>query len=87
MTLENWLSKIIKSRGINLSEMARLIGVPYMALYDSFMNRSRGREIRGWELVRVCKFLDVDLREFADKEKRGDGNEKEGNSGKTGQDD
>ncbi len=66
MEIEKRLSEIIKSRGINLAEMARLIGVPYMALYDSIRNKYRKREIRGWELVRVCKFLNVDPRDFAD---------------------
>jgi predicted transcriptional regulator len=66
LTLEKWLSEIIKSRGINLSEMARLINVPYMALYNSLMDKSRHREIKGWELVKVCIFLNVDPREFAE---------------------
>lgn len=66
MSLEEWLSKIIKDRGINLSEMARLIDIPYMALYNSLRDKSREREIRGWELVRVCKFLDVNPLDFAE---------------------
>ena len=41
MSIEEWLNEIIKDRGINLSEMARLIGVPYMALYNSLKARSR----------------------------------------------
>ena len=68
MRLEEWLSEIIRSRGINLSQMSRLTGVPYMALYDSLMNQSREREIKGWELVKVCKFLEIDSRDFANKE-------------------
>lgn len=66
MSLEEWLSKIIKDRGINLSEIARLIDIPYMALYNSLRDKSREREIRGWELVRICKFLDVNPLDFAE---------------------
>lgn len=66
MSIEEWLSEIIKSRGVNLSEMARLIDVPYMALYNSLRDKSRDREIRGWELIRICKFLDVNPLDFAE---------------------
>jgi len=66
MSLEKWLDEIIKNRGINLSEMSRLIGVPYMALYSSLRDKSREREIRGGELIRVCKFLDVNPLDFAE---------------------
>ena len=68
MEIEKRLHEIIRSQGVNLSEMARLTGVPYRALYDSLINASRKRDIRGWELVKVCRFLDVDPRDFADKE-------------------
>lgn len=66
MSIEEWLNEIIKDRGINLSEMARLIGVPYMALYNSLKASSREREIRGWELIKVCKFLDINPLDFAE---------------------
>ncbi len=66
MTLEKWLSEIIKSRGISLSKMARLTNIPYAALYDSLMSKSRHREIKGQELVRVCGFLGVDPMDFAE---------------------
>lgn len=68
MTLEKRLSEIIRSRGINLAEMARLTNIPYTALYSSLMDKSRHREIKGWELVKVCVFLGIDPRDFADKE-------------------
>lgn len=66
MTLEKWLSEIIKNRGINLSEMARLTNIPYMALYDSLMNDRKSRQLRGRELISVCVFLGVDPRDFAE---------------------
>lgn len=68
MTLEKWLSEIIKSRGINLSEMSRLINIPYSALYNSLANKNSKRELKGKELVNVCKFLDIDPREFVEQE-------------------
>ncbi len=68
MEIEKRLHEIIRSRGINLSEMARLTGVPYMALYDSLMNAARKREIRGWELIKICKFLGVNPLDFAEKD-------------------
>ncbi len=46
--------------------MARDTGIPYMALYDSLLNDERDREIRGRELLRVCKFLGVNPMEFAE---------------------
>ncbi len=48
MTLEKRLSEIIRSRGINLAEMARLTNIPYTALYSSLMDKSRHREMHGW---------------------------------------
>lgn len=64
LILEGWLSEIIRSRGINLAEAARSIGVPYMALYDSLKNRSKNREIKGKELVKLCKFLNINPMEM-----------------------
>lgn len=37
-----------------------------MALYDSLKNKSKKREIKGKELVKLCKFLDIDFRELAE---------------------
>lgn len=37
-----------------------------MALYDSLKNKSKKREIRGKELVKLCKFLDIDFRELVE---------------------
>lgn len=55
MSLEKWLDEIIKNRGINLSEMSRLIGVPYMALYSSLRDKSR----EGIKRVGINKSLQV----------------------------
>ena len=42
-----------------------------MALYDSLRNRSKKREIKGRELIKLCRFLDIDPRELiaSDEEK------------------
>lgn len=68
MTLEEKVFKCIEEKGIALTVVSRRTGVPYMALYDSLRNKSKKREIKGKELVKLCKFLDVDPREFVDKE-------------------
>ena len=66
MTLEESISKCIEDRGIALTVVSRRTGVSYMALYDSLRNKSKKREIKGKELVKLCKFLEVDPRDFAE---------------------
>ncbi len=65
MTLEENLSKRIEDSGIALTVVSRRTGISYMALYDSLKNKAKKREIRGKELVKLCKFLDIDSRELA----------------------
>ncbi len=71
MSLEEKLSKCIDDKGIALTVVSRRTGIPYMALYDSLRNKTKKRDIRGKELVSLCKFLNVDPREFADQKKAG----------------
>lgn len=66
MTLEENISQCIDNKGIALTVVSRRTEIPYAALYDSLRNKSKKREIRGMELVKLCKFLDIDPREFAD---------------------
>lgn len=66
MTLEENISKCIEDRGIALTVVSRRTGLPYMSLYDSLRNKSKNREIKGKELVKLCKFLDIDPRDFVD---------------------
>ena len=68
MTLEENLSKCIDDKGIALTVVSRRTGISYMALYDSLKNKSKKRDIKGKELVKLCKFLDIDPMEFADKD-------------------
>lgn len=71
MTLEENISKCIEDRGIALTVVSRRTKIPYMALYDSLRNRSKKREIKGRELIKLCRFLDIDPRELiaSDEEK------------------
>lgn len=66
MTLEEHLSKCINDKGIALTVVSRRTGIPYMALYDSLKNRSKKRDIKGKELVKLCRFLNIDPRDFAE---------------------
>lgn len=66
MTLEENISKCIEDRGIALTVVSRRTGISYMALYDSIKNKAKKREIRGKELVKLCKFLDIDSRELVE---------------------
>lgn len=70
MTLEENISKCIEERGIALSVVSRRADVSYSALYNSLANKKSKRELKGKELVNVCKFLDIDPREFAEQEER-----------------
>lgn len=66
MTLEENISKFIEDKGIALTVVSRRTGISYMALYDSLRNKSKRREIKGKELVKLCKFLGVDPRNFVE---------------------
>lgn len=66
LTLEENISKCIEDKGIALTVVSRRTGISYMALYDSLRNKSKKREIKGKELVKLCKFLDIDSRDFAE---------------------
>ena len=66
MNLEEKLSKCIDDKGIALTVVSRRTGISYMALYDSLKNKAKKREIRGKELVKLCKFLDIDSRELVE---------------------
>ncbi len=60
------VSEYVRKRGINISKMARDTGLPYMSLYDSLANAERKRDLRDHELMRICFFLGVDPRDFAE---------------------
>ena len=60
------ISKYIRNKGINLSKMSRDTGIAYMPLYDSLMNEERKRDLRDWEMLKICNFLGVNPMDFAD---------------------
>ena len=60
----NSIAAYVKEKGINISKMARVTGVPYPALYASLSGDKKKREIRGWELLAICKFLGVPPENF-----------------------
>ncbi len=64
------VSTYIKKMGINLTKVSKDTGIPYMALYDSLLNKDRNRELKAKEFIAVCKFLNVDPMDFANKEKK-----------------
>ncbi len=69
MGLEKNISKYIKEKGISLTVMSKRTGIPYYALYDSFANENKKRQLRGTELIAVCEFLEKDPRDFIDSNK------------------
>lgn len=63
------VSAYVKRIGINLTKMSNGTGIPYMALYDSLSNKDRNRDLKAREFMAICKFLNVNPMEFADKER------------------
>lgn len=59
------LAQYVKDKAINLSAMSRATGVPYACLYASLGEGGRKRPLSVDEAILVCKFLEVDPRDFA----------------------
>lgn len=74
MTLEQNIGNYVKSKGIQLTVMAKATGIVYSSLYDSILENSR--PIRGTELLKVCKFLEKDPSFFYDEEDENEATEK-----------
>lgn len=70
MSVTKNLAEYAKERAINLSAMARATGIPYSVLYASLGDRNRERSLSIDEAIVICKFLDVDPRDFADESRR-----------------
>lgn len=66
MSLEKNVGTFVRNKGINLSAMSRATGIPYAALYNSLIDEKRKREMKGNELILICKFLEVNPMDFAD---------------------
>ncbi|MFQ7563657.1 MAG: helix-turn-helix domain-containing protein [Blautia sp.] len=54
------MGEYIKKKKIRLSKISRETGIPYTALYDSFFNKSRNRDLRLEECLRICDYLQID---------------------------
>lgn len=64
------LSNYVRNKGINITKMSMVTGIPYGALYDSLLNTKRQRDLRLGEALSICSFLEVDPLDFADKESK-----------------
>lgn len=60
------ISRYIRNKGYNLSKISRETNIPYQALQSSLYSTERNRSLRDDELVKLCIFLNVDPRRFAD---------------------
>ena len=68
MMISRRIGAYMKDKGFNLSEVARKTGLDYQSLYVSLYDEKRERDLRTEELIPLCLFLNIDPREFADKE-------------------
>lgn len=68
MSVTKNLAKYTKEKAINLSAMARATGMRYSTLYASLGDKNRNRPLSADEAIIICKFLDVNPMDFADRE-------------------
>lgn len=59
------LAQYIKEKGIGILKMSRATGISYACLYASLGEKGRNRSLSVDEALLVCKFLEVDPRDFA----------------------
>lgn len=60
------VSEYVKNKGINLSKLSRDTNIQYMDIYNSLANPKRNRDLRDYELIRICAFLGVNPMDFAE---------------------
>lgn len=60
------VANYVNSKGISIARLSEATGVEYCAIYDSLGPKGRGRDLRDYEFIRVCKFLEVNPMDFAD---------------------
>ena len=68
MSLEENIGIYLRKKGIKLKTLSNSTNLNYNSLYLSFYDSKSSRELRGTELLKVCKFLEKDPYEFLDKE-------------------
>lgn len=69
MCVSKNLALYIKKKGINVSAMSRATGIDRGKLHMSLsetVDDTKRRPLKDDELVKVCIYLDVDPRDFAD---------------------
>lgn len=64
------VSEYVKNKGVNLSKLSRDTNIRYMDIYNSLANPKRNRDLKDYELIRICKFLGVNPMDFAEDEGR-----------------
>lgn len=68
LTIAKKIGIYMKDKGFNLSEVARKTHLDYQSLYASLYDDKRERDLRSEELIPLCIFLNIDPRDFANKE-------------------
>ena len=64
------LAKYIDEKGISLQKVSEQTGIPVNALYNSLgakTSSNRTRNLRDYELLEICQFLEIDPMRFLDK--------------------
>lgn len=60
------ISEYVKAKHINLKALSEDSGIPYAALYASLGDANRDRQMRGHEMIAVCKALEKNPMDFAE---------------------
>ena len=64
MKIEDKVYQHIKEKKISIRELSKQTGIKYTSLYNSMARKDRERMLRAWELVKICKNLDIDPRKL-----------------------
>ena len=56
--ITNLIADIVADKGIKIARISEATGIPYQKLCVS-LDKTKSRELRADELVKVCKFLDI----------------------------
>lgn len=57
MSLEDNIVRLLEERNISLLRLSNQANIGYMQLYNSLMNKSRGRKLRADEFMAICEVL------------------------------
>lgn len=71
MAVTENLAQYTKDKAVNLSAMLKATGISYTCLYASLGEKGRNRLLSVDEAILVCKFLEVDPRDFAEEKPGG----------------